>query len=304
MSGGGLAAARIGGESQVPGQSGGARGNVSSVRIASRKLLVAALLAAFASQGMLVYADGVAGSSPQLVGLAHAGRRLWLGNNCSACHQIHGFGGFLGPDLTNAAARIPRARLDQILTVGSAQMPAFGFAKEQIDALEAYLRAVDQTGQGQARRSIPPSAPAVLAAIERRLAVTASVTSVTEVRSAGGPASDASPAADGDVTAAVRRGHELFATRCVGCHVPLRPVSLGVALAPDPASIRDRLDPATIERTLIEGRIDRGMPPAGLEPEQRQQVIAFLEWLASEREALRGEGGVQETVGLPWWEFR
>jgi nitric oxide reductase subunit C len=255
--------------------------------------MVAGLVAAFATQGFLVYADELGNGSVRLAPLADQGRRLWLAHNCSACHQIHGFGGFLGPDLTNAAQRVPRTRLDEILTAGSLQMPAFHLTPAEIDGIEAYLRALDQTGQGQARSTVPPPVDRVLAVIEDHLAGNGSV-AVAEA---------SAPPASPD-HAAVRRGHGLFLGRCTACHVPMRATSLGVALAPDPTRIAERLTREQIEQTLVEGRLSRGMPPAGLDAEQRRDVIAFLEWLAREREALCAAGCASETVGLPWWEFR
>ena len=43
------------------------------------------------------------------------GQSIWLRENCQSCHQIHGFGGFLGPDLTNISERIGREGFNQIL---------------------------------------------------------------------------------------------------------------------------------------------------------------------------------------------
>jgi nitric oxide reductase subunit C len=269
------------------------------VRIVHRKLMVGGLLAAFATQGFLVYADDIGNGSPRLPALADEGRRLWLAHNCSACHQIHGFGGFLGPDLTNAAQRVSRGRLDEILTAGSLQMPAFRMDRRQIDAVEAWLQALDRTGQGQARRSVPPPATKVLEVIAQRLPVAAN-----EQAAGGDAVTDASLASLPIDREAVCRGHAVFASRCTGCHVPLRATSLGVALAPDPTTIAARLSREEIERTLVDGRLERGMPPAGLEPHQRRDVIAFLAWLGGEREALRAAGCECETIDLPWWEFR
>ena len=44
--------------------------------------------------------------TPPLDDLARAGRALWHDHNCQTCHQIYGFGGFLGPDVTNGAQRL------------------------------------------------------------------------------------------------------------------------------------------------------------------------------------------------------
>ena len=42
---------------------------------------------------------------------ARAGMRLWQENNCQSCHQFYGLGGYMGPDLTNVAARRDEQRL-------------------------------------------------------------------------------------------------------------------------------------------------------------------------------------------------
>ena len=78
---------------------------------------------------------------------AKQGLALWQRNNCQVCHQIYGFGGFLGPDLTNIMARRPDEDWTEILTVGRKQMPAFHFNEGDRTAILAYLRAVDETGQ-------------------------------------------------------------------------------------------------------------------------------------------------------------
>lgn len=239
--------------------------------------MVIFLLAAFGTQGALVYTDGVAQSRPGLTDLERQGRQVFLAHNCYACHQIYGFGGFLGPDLTNAAQRVPRARLEELLTHGSKQMPAFALPSADIDAVEAYLRAIDRTGVGVARSHVPPPIATVQEAVCRRVR-------------------------EGDV--AVARGQQVFATFCSACHVPLRANPLGQAVAPDPSGIAARLSRAEIEGVLVTGRAERGMPPAPLDEQQRADVIAFLCWLASCRDQLVSECGAGTAQDLPWWEFR
>lgn len=241
------------------------------------------LLAAFAAQGAMVYTDGKAAAHPPLTGLEQAGRAIFLSRNCTACHQIFGFGGFLGPDLTNAAQRVPRARLEELLRHGSRQMPAFGLLSEDVDAVEAYLRAIDRVGIGVARHRIPPPVARVTAALAR-LAGSSATTS--------------------DGADAVARGHQLFSVICASCHVPLRANPLGLGVAPDPTGIAARLSPTEIDDVLVHGRIARGMPPAPLTTEQRPDVIAFLKWLAENRAALVTECGEGTAQDLPWWEFK
>ncbi len=245
-----------------------------------RKLLLASLLASFCGQTALVYLDDTAGPEHRLTELAVKGRVLWHQHNCQACHQVYGFGGFLGPDLTNAAPRLTRARLDEVLTVGNAQMPAFHFNSNEIDAIEDYLFALDQTGIGVARQSPPRNAREVLAALETH-------------------AKERPPAE------AVSRGLKTFTTSCTTCHVPLQATALGLHTAPDLSTLVLRLDDAAIHTTITQGRVQKGMPQWPLAAPAVQDVVAFFHWLHSEREAivarLPASGGLQ---GLPWWEFK
>ena len=85
------------------------------VSIWGRKVLLSLLVAAFAVQTWLVYSDDAGYATPPLSGPARRGQELWLRHNCQSCHQIYGYGGFLGPDLTNAAERLNRDRLEAAL---------------------------------------------------------------------------------------------------------------------------------------------------------------------------------------------
>jgi nitric oxide reductase subunit C len=75
----------------------------------------------------------------------YLGKQLWQKNNCSACHQLYGLGGYLGPDLTNIISDPKRGRLytSTFLRSGGATMPNFHFTAKDIDAITAYLSYVD-----------------------------------------------------------------------------------------------------------------------------------------------------------------
>lgn len=76
------------------------------------------------------------------------GERLWLENNCNACHQLYGLGGYLGPDLTNVTSRPDKS--DEYLKVmmisGIKSMPKFDFSPDQQDQILQFLKEVDRTG--------------------------------------------------------------------------------------------------------------------------------------------------------------
>ncbi|MCR9245901.1 MAG: cytochrome c [bacterium] len=247
------------------------------MHVGLRKTMMAALVAAFVGQTALVYADGTADRTPPLSELALEGRRIWHANNCQACHQIYGFGGFLGPDLTNAGARMTTERLTEILTDGNAQMPAFGMNEDQIAAIEQFLIELDKTGVGVPRANLPPEPQRVFDACAEH--------------------AKAAPAA-------VQQGFELFRTACSACHTPLCATPLGPNTAPDLSTVRERLSDEEILKTITEGRLDRGMPAWPLGEPVKTQILPFLTWLGQERASISSVVGETEQSGLPWWEFK
>ncbi len=124
----------------------------SPCSITAKRVLLAFLVACFVSLSGLVYFDPAPG--PALSEVAREGRRIWHDHNCQSCHQLYGFGGFLGPDLTNAALRVRPERLRRLLVEGSGVMPAFGLTTSEIDAVDAFLEAMNETGQGQAKAAL------------------------------------------------------------------------------------------------------------------------------------------------------
>ena len=249
------------------------------MNIAQRKLLMGFLVISFVVQTVLVYSDSTADQFAPLSPLAKTGREIYHGHNCYTCHQIYGFGGFLGPDLTNVTQRVDRERFDQILTTGSEkmQMPAYKFSPAQIDALVAYFENINATGIGQAQRS-PPPAPA---AIDKALEDTVTSHPPTEVAA---------------------RGFELFRTRgCVACHRVLYNNTLGMLTAPDLSTATTRLTDEEIDVTLEKGR--NAMPPSGLPQEDRAAMTQWMHWLAENRKTIESNLGPAGERPVPWWEF-
>ena len=241
---------------------------------------MAGLISAFVTQTFLCYTDDTASKMPKLGALALEGRGIWHSYNCNVCHQMYGFGGFLGPDLTNAHSRLTRQRMEDVLTEGSQQMPAFEMTSGQIDALSAFLEAIDRSGVGQARRRIPPDAARIAAVIDEH--------------------SKENPFAE---TAA--DGHRLFQSRCVSCHTLFRNTPLGPYLAPDLSDARERLALAEIDKVLAEGRPEKGMPAQALSEPDRHALAAYITWVNEHRDALRSTVDVDRgSDSLPWWEFR
>ena len=81
--------------------------------------------------------------------LALEGKQLWQKHNCTACHQLYGLGGYLGPDVTNvlSAKGKGEAYARAILQYGTATMPDYKLQPTEVDALIAFLQQTDQSGQ-------------------------------------------------------------------------------------------------------------------------------------------------------------
>lgn len=256
------------------------------ITAATKKTLLAALVVAFGIQTTLVYTDV---REDRLSEAALRGRALWHEASCQVCHQVYGQGGFLGPDLTNAASRVSPERFRSLLTVGSGQMPVFAFSGDQIADLTAYLEALDRPdlGMGQLRLG-----------------------SVVETNGRWGIFGAVVAEAVGSAPGAgeVERGYATFSEGpCMSCHLPLQDSPVG---APDLTAVPGRLSAQELEAVLTEGRPSLGMPAPTLAQGERADLIAFLRWMSDNRDVLtsRMEGDRQvdrlDVRDLPWWEFR
>lgn len=250
----------------------------------SKKILLSVLVVSFAIQTGLVYSDEV---DLRLSQDAVEGRKLFHDGSCQVCHQLWGQGGFLGPDLTNAASRVDETRLASLLTVGSGQMPAFRYSDEQVRQMAAFLDEIDRPdiGRGQLRLGDPAAGTTPQAAFE------------AAVEAAGPPDSAA-------------RGFETFRSgACSACHFPFQTSIVG---APDLSTVAGRLGEADLLEVLTDGRPDVGMPPPmpPLSDAQKHDLIAYFSWLAEEREPLAGDVASRQAdrdvdwSRLPWWEYR
>ncbi|MCH7848879.1 MAG: cytochrome c [Planctomycetes bacterium] len=237
------------------------------------------LVSCFLIQSSLVYFDE--SDSEPLSDAAREGRRIWHRHNCQSCHQFYGFGGFLGPDLTNATQRLTPERLEHLLTVGSEQMPSFNLSSDEIEAFSAFLAAMNDTGRGQARFAGEDPALRLLQAIEQELAVSDDANAI--------------------------EGFNLFMSRgCQGCHIQFGQAS---TTAPDLIDVGDRLIYSEIMEVLENGRLP-GMPAPSLSSQGRELTYEFLMWLGEHRAVLRATAAEPTPSDgvtwpeVPWWEFR
>lgn len=119
----------------------------------ARIVLTLLCIACFAYTGFVYrYSDSrpdLPPPDPEVV----SGKALWQTKNCQSCHQLYGLGGYMGPDLTNVAAKGP-AYMQAFLKGGTRKMPDFHLTEPEMHRLIAFLEWVDQTG----RNKIPDSA--------------------------------------------------------------------------------------------------------------------------------------------------
>ncbi|MBS1508552.1 MAG: cytochrome c [Bacteroidetes bacterium] len=88
------------------------------------------------------------GSDPAV----QAGKMIWQKKNCTACHQLYGLGGFLGPDLTNIYSAKGPDYIKSFVQGGTATMPAFILSDNELKSLIEFLKHVDETGRSDPRR--------------------------------------------------------------------------------------------------------------------------------------------------------
>ncbi|MGY8777895.1 MAG: c-type cytochrome [Longimicrobiales bacterium] len=250
----------------------------------TKKVMLSVLVVCFAIQTGLVYSDSV---DLTLSEDAVEGRKLFHDGSCQVCHQLWGQGGFLGPDLTNAASRLDETRLVSLLTVGSGQMPAFNYSPEQIGHLRAFLEEIDRPdlGRGQLRLGDPDSGTTPQAAFEN---------AVSTLAPAG----------------AAGAGFDTFRSGiCSTCHFPFQRSIVG---APDLSTAVERVSDEELRTVLTDGRPALGMPPPipAFSENQKTDLIAWFHWLNENRVALESETDrrmSQRSVDwsrLDWWEFR
>ncbi len=247
--------------------------------------LLLILIACFLTQSALVYTDHTRPLA--LDPSARRGRVLWQQHNCQVCHQLYGFGGFLGPDLTNAAGRLTRGQLAQQVVRGNDQMPAFALDDQQLDDLWAFLLAMNTSGQGQARQTKLANERTVIEQV---------IDQTIEDMGDGTGGSD---------IALIRQGFGLYRTgTCTSCHVYFARSAVD---APDLSRRVEELDKGALAKVLAQGKPPR-MPKPELDAGQQRAMAAFLRFLGNHRNGLLNQLDARDDQpffsSLPWWEYR
>lgn len=112
------------------------------------------LCAAFALYSAFVYSHSDPATKPAaFTTQVEAGQRVWQEKNCQSCHQLYGLGGYMGPDLTNAAAK-GEDYLRTFIQYGTGRMPNLHLRKGEVADVIAFLQWVDSSG----RTRVPDSA--------------------------------------------------------------------------------------------------------------------------------------------------
>lgn len=75
-----------------------------------------------------------------------AGRYIWQKQNCQACHQLYGLGGYMGPDLTNIISSKGEKSAAVFIKYGTGKMPNLHLSDSDIQHLITYLAWVDKSG--------------------------------------------------------------------------------------------------------------------------------------------------------------
>lgn len=72
---------------------------------------------------------------------------LYQKHNCTACHQLYGLGGYLGPELTTVISQKGKGELyaKAFLQSGTQRMPNFHLTGEEVQDLLEFLTYVDST---------------------------------------------------------------------------------------------------------------------------------------------------------------
>ncbi|MDT8410945.1 MAG: cytochrome c [Vicingaceae bacterium] len=112
------------------------------------KMVMAFLAVMFVIYNAVIYTQGTSNNTPLLSEKALKGEQLYQENNCTACHQFYGLGGYLGPDLTNISSTPNKGDeyIKAFLNSGVKSMPKFNFSEDEKEAIVQFLKEVDQTG--------------------------------------------------------------------------------------------------------------------------------------------------------------
>ncbi|MEO7266316.1 MAG: cytochrome c [Ferruginibacter sp.] len=113
------------------------------------------IIAVLLTTGFLLYSFTIYSSLPVKNNYINEetsnGKLVWQKYNCNACHQVYGLGGYLGPDLTNSYSLRGAGYIKAFLISGTTVMPNFNLSEQEVNALLAYLKNIDASGNADPR---------------------------------------------------------------------------------------------------------------------------------------------------------
>jgi len=116
----------------------------------SKFITIIFLLTAFFGYSFYIYSS-LPVKKYSITKMAADGKMTWQQYNCSACHQVYGLGGYLGPDLTNVYSSRGPGYIKAFLANGTATMPDFHLTAVQMNAITEWFKTIDQTGSSDPR---------------------------------------------------------------------------------------------------------------------------------------------------------
>lgn len=258
-------------------------------RRCGREICLACFVGFYVLVSAVVYTDFPRRESlPPLTDLEQEGLGVWRRYNCQTCHQLYGFGGFLGPDLTNRVVDTAEdGGLGTILSGGLGKMPALGLNQPEQAAVLEFLRAMNRTGRSQ---------PRPLAADVR----------VDPEQNYRWLTQEWGKDNGNEMSPLLASGAAVWdRNRCALCHVPF---ATGPTLAPDLSRWAIDLSEDAVANILEHGR--GRMPSFDMAPGDLENLRAYLQWIASRRPelvALNNRLLQRQDFSwsrLPWFEYR
>jgi nitric oxide reductase subunit C len=241
-------------------------------------LVFSATVCAFFIQGFFVYSN-YGYETPQVIlsDSSQHGLQVWRDHNCQVCHQIHGFGGFLGPDLTNVIQRRSVDELHKVLIEGRAQMPAFGLSEADRNGVISFLTDLDKTGTGY---------PTLRFEEPNKLLGRKALALAQSQKSPHGKA--------------IENGLETMNTYgCPSCHIPFKQ-----HIGPDLTDALARRDGDYVRSNITNGR---GQMPAFpmIAKDQLEEILTALTFINSNRTSLieNRRPKLAYLKELPWFEY-
>ncbi len=238
-------------------------------RFSPRALVFALTAACFFALGIVVYRDDPEGDPSaftELSSAARAGFMHWRAQNCLVCHQLYGFGGYLGPDLTHVAQRVDESNFLEILKKGTGPMSRVKIGEAEAMELYAFLKEMDRSGQGHPSQASKPLAWSEVFDVVK--------------------------------SNATAPGIEIFTKfECSRCHQPLRVGQFG---SPDLTRAWERNSRSGLRVLLRYGR--GSMPMFSMSDADAAKVIELLKALNTHRDELLSRQ--RESRGEPpWWNY-